>query len=297
MDLNSTVRGSLDYIFFVAVIIGLLLPAQTSFLYEYATIFLGIALFFIFLKVDFSRMLGYAKKPLLLAYIAVVFLFLIPSVFFFVTSLIDPTYAVGFLLLFGVPTAATIAALVDIFRANVSFALMIEFVLYVLSPITLPLLSFYLAGSIIAIDTFGLFITMLEMIIIPMLAAQIIKRFINTKRAEGYTTSISILMIAITGVGIAGYYSAFIITNLYSLVFFAVILYALYAVAGIATYYMAFWLERKDRLTISATKMFMNGTLALVLASQFFGPEAVLVIISNILVWYPCISLGKRFMK
>jgi len=297
MSFDSIVKKRLDYIFYLAIVLGLIFPTQTSFLNSYAIIFIGIAMFFIFLKVDFSKMTDYIKRPILLAYIVVVFLVIIPTIIFLGTTMIDPIYAVGFLLIFGGPIAATGAVIVDLLKGNTSFALLITFLLYVLSPITLPLLSFYLAGSIIAIDVYGLFITMFQMMVIPMILAQVVKRYVNVKNMESHTSTVTIIMLALTALGIMGAKSVFILSNLYSVLFFMVILYALYGVVAVTTYYMAFWLNKKDRLTISISKTFMNGTLTLVIASQFFGPEATLVVLSNIIVWYSSLGLAKRFIK
>jgi BASS family bile acid:Na+ symporter len=297
MGLISRLRNNLSFVFFLAIALGLLFPEYTAFLNDYVVIFIPISLFFVFLKIDFSKMIGYMKRPLLLIYIIVSFLVLIPAAVFLCAVVIGPEYAVGFLLLFSVPTAAMSAILVDMFKGNVSFALLIELFLYVLSPITLPLIMFYLAGSVIAIDAFGLFLTMNQMLIIPLVAAQLVKRYMNTGKVERYSSEISIFMMALVALGIMGAQSAFILGNLSTVLFFMAVLYGLYVVINVATYYMAFWLKRKDRITISVSKTFMNGALALVLASQFFSPEVVLVIVSNIIVWFSYLGVSKYFIK
>jgi BASS family bile acid:Na+ symporter len=297
MGLMKTVESNMGLLFLAALAIGLLFPEQTSFLNSYAVLLLSTAMFFIFLKIDFSRIIEYSKRPLLLAYIVLVFLVVIPSAVFLVMSLADPAMAVGFLLIFGVPTAATIAVLVELFRGNAPLALLIEFFLYITAPFTLPLLSYYLAGSVISIDALGLFITMIQILIVPMILAQLLKRFANTDGAERYTEIISIAVISLTGLGIMGENSAFILSNLGGILNVVIFLVPLYVAMNIIGYYMAFWLDKKDRLTLSITKTFMNGTLAFVLASQFFGPGVLLVILSNIFVWYAYLGVAKYIRR
>lgn len=293
----KTIQNQSGIIFFIAIIIGLLFPQQTEFLNDYAITFLSIALFVIFLGADFSKIWSYVKKPDLLAYIIIAFLIIIPAIIYFVARIINPVYAIGFLLVFGVPTATTSPVVVKLFKGNVPLGIAIEFFLYIVSPVTLPLLALYLAGNVISISTDRLFLTLVETLVLPMALAYVAKKVMDTKKLEEHSSPITILLLALAALGVIGKQAEFILANLSKVLFFIVIFYGLYIIINIAGNYIAFWLNKEDRLTIAISKTYMNGTLALVLASQFFGPEAVLVAVSNFIVWYLYLGVSKQLLK
>jgi BASS family bile acid:Na+ symporter len=297
MGLSGIAERYLVIILFISIILGLAFPSQTAFLNSYITVFFALILFFTFLKVDLSKMVGYIRKPLLIAYILIIFLIVIPVVMFFLGIFITPETAVVFLLIFGVPPAATNAVLVGIFRGNVPLALLIKFLLYILAPFTLPFLTYYPAGSIITIDTFGLLLTMVQIMILPLIAAQLVKKLFNTKKAESCTSLVAIVMLALLGMGIIGENAAFILSHPAGILFYMALLYPLFMGVGLISYYVAFWLGREDRKTLSISKTFMNGGLVLVLAAQFFGPEAVLIALANLIVWNTSIGAAKYILK
>lgn len=297
MGRTKMLENSMSWIFIIAMLLGLFFPLQTSFLNDYVLILMGIILFVAFLKVDFREMLKYLREPLLLAYLVLMFLIIIPAVIFLSVSAFDPLYAVGFLVIFGAPTAATSAVLVGLFRGNVSLGILLQFMLYLLAPFTLPLLSYYLAGSVISINPLELLISMVQIITIPLILAQLAKRFLKTGWVEERSSLITIILLFVIGMGIMGSQSAFVFENYQSVLFILALLFPLHVAVNAFTYYMAWWTKRRDRLTISISKTFMNGSLALVLVSQFFGPEAVLVAVANIPAWYVYLGIAKKVMK
>lgn len=296
MNIFTHIEKYMGVIFSVALVGGLAFPSQTAFLDEYVVLFLSIALFFIFLKIDF-RAMGSYLRPGLLAYLSIVFLLLIPALVFFGIRLIDPSLAVGFLLLFGVPTAATSTVVAHLLKGDAAFALVLQFLLYLLAPFTLPFLVLYLAGSIIVIDSIGLFLTMIQLLLAPLIAAQLVRQAVNTRPVERYITIISIVMLALIALGVMGKHADFVLVNAPEVAFVAALLVPLYAGVGALTYGLMIWRPPHERRTAVASKVFMNGSLALVLASRFFDPQTILIVLASIIVWYAALSAAQYMVK
>lgn len=82
-------------------------------------ILLSLMLFFVFLKIDALEILENIRNIKLMIYIAVIYMIIIPLLFFFPISLFDAELATGILLLTAMPAGVSSPALADIDRKSV----------------------------------------------------------------------------------------------------------------------------------------------------------------------------------
>jgi len=295
MDLAQHAESKFAYIVFAGMALGFAIPAQASMLEPYISLLLGISMFFVFLKVDFPGLVGYAKRPWLLAYIIAMFLLALPAAAFLLAGLAGSAFAVAMLLIFGGPGGITGAVLVDLMKGELHLHLLLQFFLYLLAPLTLPFLMFYMAGNAMNVSSLDLFLTLIKLLVVPLAAAQAVKVTISAKKAQGYTSPVAALMMSLIGMAVMGKHAAYIASNLVQLAVNMVSLAPFYVLMSAAGYYMCFWLGAKERKSLAITKAFPNGTLILVLASQFFGPEITSIALASFIFWYVYFAAVKHF--
>jgi BASS family bile acid:Na+ symporter len=122
---------------------GLWLPGDYGVLHHGVPVFLGGILFFTALKVELRHVGGalHGRGPLLrLGATALVKLIVLPLAAWAITRLIAPDWALGMLLVMAMPAGLSSAAMSDLYRANVPFALAFTCVTSLLCPLTVPLL-------------------------------------------------------------------------------------------------------------------------------------------------------------
>ena len=293
MDWHENLEHALGPIFILAMGIGLAFPSQAAVFEPYTILLIGISLFLNFLRIYFAKVNTQARKPALLLYSVFVFLIVSPLLFFFLCQLVYPDAAVGMMLCFAAPTAGLSIFIIRLFKGDDSMGLVLQFAIYLAAPFTFSALVFYMASNSVLIDPFGLLANMLGLLLVPMLAAQALKRVMDVRPIEAHAPAISILVTALFVVGIMGKEAYFIAPNVALLAPLVLLFGVFYLLAALIGCNFAFWLPKKERITLAVSKTFVNGALVFVLASKFFEPKVVLAAMANVIGWYLFLALAK----
>jgi bile acid:Na+ symporter, BASS family len=135
------------WIFLLAgIIFGLWQPLPFETPKFLTKILLGLMLLFVFMKIDVLDIIEKMKDFKLMIYIALLYMIIIPLIFFLSAGIFDSKMALGILLLTAMPAGVSTPALTDILKGNISLAMSITIVTQLIAPFTVPFL-FWIIGT------------------------------------------------------------------------------------------------------------------------------------------------------
>lgn len=277
------------FVLLLSLTLGLLLPQYTIQLAPYGTFFLGVIFFLSALKIDLKEVLSYLKDAKLVTAVNLVMLIGLPIAVYYATFLIYPDLAIAFLLLAAMPAGMTSPLLAEICGGKQSLALVLTISTSLLAPFTVPLMVKLLAGATVQVDTFAMFLSLVKVIFIPFILANLVKFFWHAKIKASYFTfkPISTVLLGLLIMGIVAKQSATILGGLNAKFLLEVAaLFILFAVFHLVGYWTAWWRKRDDRVTVTICIAYTNFTLAIYLAGKFFDdPKIVIPVVLSVLPW------------
>lgn len=304
MKLIHNLRQLLEsyvFILLLSLTLGLLIPRYAIHLAGWTSIFLGIIFFLSALKIDLNEVVSYLNDRKMVVMANVVMLIGLPIVVYFATRLVYPDLAIAFMLLAAMPAGMTSPLLAEICGGKQSLALVITITTSLLAPFTIPLMVKLLAGADVQVDTLGMFLSLVKVIFIPFVLANIVKYFWHKRiKASFYTFKpISTLLLGLLIMGIVAKQADTILSGLnLSFLFQVAALFILYLIFHIAGYYVAWWRKPNDRVTITICLAYNNFTLAIYLAGKFFDePNIVVPVVLSVLPWSLLIIPFKYYTK
>lgn len=302
--LVSFIENNVSVVLTLGVPLGLVFP-YFSFLKNYITYFLMIVLFITFLKIDFTSVLKYLKRPLVVFYISLVQLVLLPIIVFFVLKLFNAnsSYLAALLLFSAVPAGAASSTITELVHGDTPLSVVITVVTHFLSTWTIPFLFFILLRKIIHLDYFGIFITMVRLILIPLTSALIFKKlFTNwSEKIAMKSRLLTVFPLLLVSLVVMSVNYNFIIHNPWETIKYILISYPIYFFFLITGYLVSYKLPTKERIAVSTTKTFMNVTIGVVLAFSFLSVKEALIMTMTQIPWstmiLPAELLYKYFSK
>lgn len=277
------------FILLFSLAAGLLLPQYAIRLAPYGTFFLGIIFFLSALKIDLQEILKYLKDGKMVAAVNFVMLIGLPVAVYYATRLVYPDLAIPFMLLAAMPAGMTSPLLSEICGGKQSLALVLTISTSLLAPFTVPLMVKLLAGATVQVDTLGMFLSLVKVIFVPFILANVVKRLWHRKIKATYFSfkPISTALLGLLIMGIVAKQAATILGGL-NLAFLLEVLalFALFALFHLVGWYTVWWRKRDDRVTITICLTYLNFTLAIYLAGKFFNdPKIVVPVVLSVLPW------------
>lgn len=286
------------FVMIIALAAGLFMPAAAH-LTPWNTQILQAIFFLSCLKIDLGQLRGSLKDWRFLLLANVLMLVAFPVVVWVTMNPFAPNLGLALFLLAAMPVGMTTPLLVDVVGGKQTIAMVLTVTTSLLAPITIPLLTKILYGATIAVDAFGMFKQLSLVIFLPFILALIVRTIVaSTVEAIKTTTKpISILLLGLLIAGAIAKQSAHIRAmsqDLPRLFLIIVALYLFFCALHLAGYYAFWWKKREDKLTASVALTYMNFTLAIFLASQFFPtPEVLLPLVLAILPWATLLPVWK----
>jgi len=278
--------------FFIgAILLGLASESIGIWFERYLRYFLMSILFFTSLKIDFRKILLYTAQPLLILYVVILKLFVIPFVFYYLSLLLFPTYALGILILTSMPSAMYSGTMSDIAGGSIERAFSGTFYTSLICPLTIPLIFNIFLG-----ETFQLTMILSKvqflilLLFIPFILAGLTKRLFSetAQRYSTYYTPLSILSSCLLVSGGISKNRNFVFEHLDSVIILIPYLIVLFAILLLIGYFSVFSLPKKDRIAVAINTAFMNNGLAIVFGlSYFMGDFKAEAILPSILVEIP----------
>ncbi len=190
---------------------------------------------------------------------------------------LSPMLTVGVVLVGTCPGGTASNVITYLARGDVALSVSMTTVSTLLSPVLTPLLTQWLAGSRVPVDTWGLFVSILQIVLVPVIAGVAIRRFFNrqTEKLNAVFPLISVVVIVLIVSAVVGANKANLLSSAW-LVFLAVILHNS---LGLASGYGVARLLKMPPAQLRAMTIeigMQNSGLAVGLAKTHFEPMATL---------------------
>jgi BASS family bile acid:Na+ symporter len=259
--------------------IAFMIPAPFLWFNGYITILLGIVMFGMGLTlkaVDFKIV---ATKPLPVIIGVCAQFVIMPSVAFLIAygMKLPPELAAGLVLLGAVPGGTASNVMVYLAKGNLPLSIAMTSLSTIIAPIATPLILLMLAGQWMPIDPVSMFLSITQVIIVPIILGITIRKFFPGAVDKSITVIplISVLaIIIIVSAVVSANVESIVSSGL--LIFSAVILHNTF---GLLLGYLAakvLGLDEGTRRAISIEVGMQNSGLGVALATAHLGPLAAL---------------------
>ena len=260
---------------------------------------LGIMLFLVFLKIDALEILENIRNYKLMAYIASVYMLIIPVSFYFIFNFFDPELAIGILLLTAMPAGVSTPALADIVKGNASLSMSLAIVSQMLAPFTVPLLFWLIDLNNHSIDKLLMLKDMALIVFLPMIISQIVKKYfpLSIKKTQHLFTSLNVLLLFSFVYFAISSQRNVLLRNPANLIRDTVILYLVFIILHVIGYMICFRQKKENRIAVAIGAAYMNNGLAIVLAASYFKPEILVLMVLSELPWNTLLAPFKRVVS
>ena len=250
-----------------------------------------IAIFFLSaLKIDFKEAASHFQDNKRVLLVVTAWMLVVrPAVVYWLVRPFSPDLALGLMILSAMPTGMTSPLLTEIVGGKHSLALVLTVISSLLAPFSVPLMIKLLAGAAVTVSFWSMFLSLAKVIFIPFAVAQVLRlawpKGVAKVAPKFKPFSIIMLGLLIAGVvaskatdilgGLTGPFGASIIA-----------LFAVFIVYHVAGYWLAFWRDKRERVTVTVCATYLNFTLAIYLAGQFFTDQRIIMpAILSVLPW------------
>jgi BASS family bile acid:Na+ symporter len=266
------------------LIMGLINPVYSNVLMPLLEPFLMIMLFLVFLKTDIAHIFQKIKNYRQVIFLTVMYMLVIPVLFFALIRPYSSELAVGILLLTAMPAGAASPALTDIAKGNTALSASIVITTSVIAPVTVPLLFWSLQLESLSIGYWMVFKSLAILIFLPMAASQLVKRFfpVLVNKSSTLFTSFNVLLLTVMVYAIIGSQRDTILNEPVKILWQTGFLYLVFIFLHIIGYFMGIGEDRKGRIATAIGAAYMNNAMAIVLAAIYFPSILVLMVLSEI---------------
>jgi len=262
-------------------------------------ILLGMMLFLVFLKIDSLQILENIRNYKLMIYISLIYMIIIPVFFFFSISIFNPDLAIGILLLTAMPAGVSTPALTDIVKGNVPLSMSLTIVSQMISPFTVPLLFWLINLNGHSIDKLLMLKDMAIIVFLPMIISQLIKKYfpLTIKKTQHLFTSLNVLLLfAFVYLAISSQRN-YILENPAGMVWKIAVLYLVFILLHIIGYMICFKQNKENRIAVAIGAAYMNNGMAIVLATSYFKPEVLVLMVLSELPWNTLLAPFKKVLS
>lgn len=280
--LNSISDVAGKYFAFIVILFSILafiIPSAFTMFSAYITILLGIVMFGMGLTLKASDFKLVFTNPIPVLIGVVAQFSIMPTIAFVIAHLLQlsPDLAAGLVLLGSVPGGTSSNVMVFLAKGNVPLSITMTSVSTILAPVMTPLLLLIFAGQWLPVDPMSMFMSIVQVIIVPIILGLIISKFLPsvTEKSIPILPLVSIVAITIIiSAIVAGNKENIATAGL--LVFVAVLMHNAF---GLLLGYIAaklFKLSKQDQRAIAIEVGMQNSGLGVSLANSYFSPLAAL---------------------
>jgi bile acid:Na+ symporter, BASS family len=259
-------------------------------------ILLGMMLFTVFLKIDSLQILENIRNYKLMIYISLVYMIIIPLFFFLIFRFFNPDLAIGILLLTAMPAGVSTPALTDIVKGNVPLSMSLTIVTQTISPFTVPLLFWLININGHSIDKLLMLKDMAIIVFLPMILSQLIKKYfpLTINKTQHLFTSLNVLLLfSFVYLAISSQRN-YILENPTGMFWKIAVLYLVFILLHIIGYLICFKQNKENRIAVAIGAAYMNNGMAIVLATSYFKPEILVLMVLSELPWNTLLGPFKK---
>ncbi|MFO7264363.1 MAG: sodium transporter [Bacillaceae bacterium G1] len=248
-------------------------------LVSYVNLLLGIVMFGMGLTLtgaDFARVFRRPKDVLLGVLVQFTIMPLLGFLLAYFLRL-PPELAVGVVLVGCVPGGTASNVMTYLAKGDVPLSVSMTAISTILSPVVTPALMLVLAGSWLPVDGWALFVSIVQVVLIPVILGVLVNTFFGktVQRATSVLPLISVIAIILIVMGVVSKNADNLLT-VGPLVFLAVVLHNLFGYALGYAVARVLKVQTPQKRAISIEVGMQNSGLAAGLASAHFGGLAAL---------------------
>jgi predicted Na+-dependent transporter len=268
----------------IAVSLGLLLPGIGLLWHPYTSIFLALIMFFVALNIN-PREFANSLKNYKIILLALCLVFLVPPIMSVVgIPFFKPIEYAALVIAFSSPAAISSVFWCDVFRGHTPLALIVSMVTNILAIITIPITILLVTQTIAQIDSVAIFMNLLFILVVPLVAAQALRRLLSQKTQKIVVRSSSIqqalVLFLIWGAVAPG--AIFVRESPVEFMLLIFFILLILSVTFIIAYYSGRRFGRSSAIALSIVSSHKNSTLAIVIGEIVLGPIALPVLIANL---------------
>jgi bile acid:Na+ symporter, BASS family len=276
--------------------VGVLLPSVGLLVEPYLLVWLGILLFLNLIRLNTQDLVATFARPKSLAVLAAVKLVALPVAMFALTYALYRPFALPVLLLSGISTGLGAPFVANIVGGRLPLIVGMIIATSLVVPFVLPSLVYALVGSEFEIPILHMVLLLSAALFIPLGAGWLTKRHAPAASAFADRNSflLSIIFVVLINLGMFSTLSEYFFSDQMFLLQTLAASFLAFAAFGVIGYVAVPKHERAAGL-ISTT--YVNNTLVMVFAAQFFGPQvAALAAVYNI-PYYAGILVIKKLLS
>ena len=276
--------------------VGVLLPSVGLLVEPYLLVWLGILLFLNLIRLSTQDLVATFARPKSLAVLAAVKLVALPVAMFALTYALYRPFALPVLLLSGISTGLGAPFVANIVGGRLPLIVGMIIATSLAVPFVLPSLVYALVGSEFEIPILHMVLLLSAALFIPLGAGWLTKRHAPAASAFADRNSflLSIIFVVLINLGMFSTLSEYFFSDQMFLLQTLAASFLAFAAFGVIGYVAVPKHERAAGL-ISTT--YVNNTLVMVFAAQFFGPQvAALAAVYNI-PYYAGILVIKKLLS
>jgi len=272
-------------IIMMSIVLGFVFPDVGLMWRPYLALLLMFLMFFVTLDIEPKELRrSLSNFPVIVAGLLMVFV-VTPLLSLLAKPFFSPIVYAGIVLALSSPAAVATAFWAKVFRADVPAALIISTVTNLLSIVTIPATMLIAIGTTISMDVAGMMLTLAEIVLIPMTASFLIKKYVHINHglvtAVTSRTELVILVFLVWGSTAPGV--AYAKENVTEFVILNVFLLLMLALAFVIAYFLTRRLGHKQAVSIGIATTVKNVALSLVIGSAAFGSQIIPPLIANLI--------------
>ena len=272
---------------------GVLAPGAGRIVGPYILVWLGALLFLNLLRLETKDIVATFSKPKSLAVLAAAKLVAAPIAAYIVTFLVYRPFALPVTLVAGMSTGLGAPFVANVAGARLPLIVGMITVTSLAVPLVLPALVYALVGSQFEIP-FGQMMTLLAAaLFIPLAAGWLMKKYAPAASAFAGRNSfpLSIVFVALINVSMFAAVSGYFFKDQLFLAETIVASFVLFGALAVAGHFAS---PRAERAQGMIAMTYVNNTLVMVFAAQFFGPQvAALAALYNIPYYVNILAVKK----
>lgn len=200
-----------------------------------------------------------------------------PLFVFFLKPFLPTELFLGMLLISAMPSGISVVFLSELFGGVPGKALPVTAISHIITPIAVPFIVFFIAGTEINIPSSTMTMTLLKLIIIPYVFALIIRRTAFYDGLNKYSLVSSQVLLFTLLLGLISPLASLIQQNYSQLPLLVTVSVMMTTSFFLVSYRMG--KSRKEHITFGITGSFKNFTLGTVVAVSLFSPGVALPVI------------------
>jgi BASS family bile acid:Na+ symporter len=260
---------------------------------------LMVMLFLVFLKTDFIHIITQIRDYKLMVYLSLMYMIIIPVLFFLIINLFNRELAIGILLLTSMPAGVSSPTLTDIVRGNTALSLSITVITSMIAPFTVPFLFGFIKYNNLDINTLDIFKDLAILVFLPLILSQILKKIVpeTINQAKKFFTSANIFFLFIIVYAAMGSQRDVILNDSIRIIWQIGFLYLVFILLHIVGYLIGYNQNKESRSAIAIGAAYMNNGMAIVLAATHFGPAILVLMVLSEFPWNTLLAPFRKIIR